>query len=412
MPDKSENGAEAGARLLYWCRRNGVILEFWAYGIDRENRTVAAVRVKARGAIGNKGGQIGGRRGKIGGYTPASRARFREAIFMVEPAIRPQHRGNRRHYPASFLTLTYPASWDPDPHKWKRHLDLWFQRLKRRYPGAWAIWALEFQQRKAPHFHLIVYWGSSRPREKWKERRTWILSSWAATVGHDESQPSHPGAGTRVTAIGNVTKVRHYITKQQTKDVVPVGAGAHARSLSSVVKTCHYILKRQSKGEVPAGFGRWWGIHNRRAYKAVAVQVEVQMPQELTAAVATAIQNDWREYLQLGEDVENYTLPRWVSGPAANRVLLGAGVWEVVFAADWVDPRSGEVVTEQANDDTSSRPKVPLPAQTSQLKPPVASQPSPPAPEPPESPGLVYCEQCGRPQTRLEHGLCWVCQGL
>ena len=223
----AEGGPEAGVGgLLGWFRRNKVSLQLLAYGIDRARQTVAAVRVKARGAPRNKGGKIGGRRGKIGGYTPASRARFREAILAVEPVLKPRRRGNRWHHPASFLTLTYPASWDPDPREWKRHLDRWLQKLKRRYPEAWAIWALEFQTREAPHFHLIVYWGGSRPKEPWKERQQWISSSWAAIVGHGEPQPAHLGAGTQVRPLESAAKVRNYITKRQTKDSVPEGFGA------------------------------------------------------------------------------------------------------------------------------------------------------------------------------------------
>ena len=323
----AEGGPEAGVGgLLGWFRRNKVSLQLLAYGIDRGRQTVAAVRVKARGAPRNKGGQIGGWRGKIGGYTPASRARFREAILAVEPVLKPRRRGNRWHHPASFLTLTYPASWDPDPREWKRHLDRWLQKLKRRYPEAWAIWALEFQAREAPHFHLIVYWGGSRPKEPWKERQQWISSSWAAIVGHGEPQPAHLGAGTQVRPLESAAKVRNYITKRQTKD------------------------------SVPEGFGRWWGIHNRKAYKAAAVLVKVLVPQELTAEVAVEILKDWRRYWNLAEGVETCKLPRWVSGRAANGVLHAAGAWTAVFDADWVNPQSGEVLADNDNDIAPSSP--------------------------------------------------------
>ena len=362
---------------------NEVSLQLLAYGIDRARQTVAAVRIKARRAPRNKGGQIGGRRGKIGGYTPASRARFREAILAVEPVLKPRRRGNRWHCPASFLTLTYPGSWDPDPRKWKRHLDLWLQMLKRRHPEAWAIWALEFQAREAPHFHLIVCWGGSRPKEPWKERQQWISSSWAAVVGDGEPQPSHLGAGTQVRPLESVARVRTY------------------------------ILKRQTKSVVPEGFGRWWGRHNREAYKAVAVLVKVLVSQELTAEVLDEIEKNWRRYWNLGEDVETYKIPRWVSGRAANDVLEAAGAWTAVFHADWVDPQSGEVVADNDNDNACSPVNVsPVGSPLSQPRPLIPAATPKLSPPPPENPEFVYCEECGKLQNYLVGGICWVCEGL
>ena len=399
MPHESENGGAADAALP----RRRRALELLAYGIDRENRTLAAVRVKARGAIGSQVRPIGGRRGKIGDYTPASRARFRDAFLAVKPVLEPRRRGNRRHRPASFVTLTYPASWDPDPRTWKRHLDLWLQKLKRRYPAAWAIWALEFQRRRAPHFHLIVCWDGSRPNEKWQERRAWISASWAAVVGRGGSQPGHLGAGTQVRAVGSAPQVRRYVTKRETKDGGPADAGMRVRTIDSAPQVRRYILRRQDKGAVPEGFGRWWGIHNRKAYRAVAVRVEVQVSRELTAAIAVGIRNNWRRYL--GGAVESYKLPRWVDGHTANDVLRAAGALDEVFDADWVDLGSGEVAADKDAGGASVRDEAP-PAGG----PP--SQSSRPARPVPESPGIMRCERCGRPRNRLAEGLCRVCQGI
>ena len=375
-------GDEADVRLVPSGRGKAATLELLAYGIDRMRQTVAAIRVKARGTRASKGGQIGGPRGKIRGYTPASRARFREAILAVEPVLMPRRRGKRWHYPASFLTLTYPGSWDPNPRKWKRHLDLWFQKLKERYPKAWAIWALEFQAREAPHFHLIVYWGGSRPKEPWKECQQWISSSWAAIVGHGEPQPAHLGAGTQVRPLKNVARIRNYILKRQTKDAVP------------------------------EDFGRWWGRHNREAYKMAAVLVKVLVSQEVTAEVLAEILKDWRRYWNLAEAVETYKLPRWVSGRAANGVLHAAGAWTAVFEADWVDPQSGEVLADNDNDIAPSSPinVPPVDSPLSQPSLPIPAATSKPTPPPPESSKFVYCEECNKLQNYLKAGICWVCE--
>ena len=359
-------------------------LQLSAYGIDRGLQTVAALRVKACGtgsAPRNKAGRVGGRRGKIGRYTPASQARFREAILAVEPFLRPFRRGNRRHFPASFLTLTYPGAWDDDPREWKHHLDLWLQRLKRRHKRAWAIWALEFQARKAPHFHLIVHWDGSGPRETWKERQQWISSSWAAVVAGGEAPSDHCAAGTRARPLKSVAMARNYIIKRQSKDVV-----------------------------VPVGFGRWWGIHNREAYKQVAVVVRVLIPQQLTADVLAAIIEYWRRYWRLPDDVETYKLPRWVSGRAANDVLHAAQARTAVFDAVWVDPRTGEAVADNDNEYPPGPVDVPSEGGAGSGPGPGMGAATPEAAPPYENPPPVCCEECGRLQTHLKDGLCWVCE--
>ena len=361
-------------------QNNSITLQLLAYGIDRGRQTVAAIRVKARGTARKKGGPIGGLRKKVTRYTSASLARFREAILAVEPALEPRRRGNRRHYPASFLTLTYPERWDRDPCQWKRHLDRWFQRLKRRYPRAWAIWALEFQAREAPHFHLIICWHGTRPKETWQERRQWISSSWAAVVGGGAPQMSHRGAGTQARPLRNVTAARNYINKRQSKDAVP------------------------------EGFGRWWGIHNRKAYKIAEVLVEVLLSPKLTEEVLARILESWRRYWGLDDDAEPRKIPRWVAGRAANDVLQAAEAWAALFEAVWVDPQTGEVMADNDNENVLS-PIDMLPGSSDAAPPPPTPAAAPnPSPRPQGKAESVHCEDCGRLQNYLVGGLCWHCQ--
>lgn len=64
-----------------------------------------------------------------------------------------------------FVTLTYPDSFPTYHEDYKRHLELFWQRVRRRWPEASILWKLEFQERKsgtnkgkvAPHYHLFVY---------------------------------------------------------------------------------------------------------------------------------------------------------------------------------------------------------------------------------------------------------------
>ena len=86
--------------------------------------------------------------------TPAARRRMLELMAKVEQAAVP-----------FFVTLTYPDEFPLYHEDYKRHLETFFDRLQRRWPGASVIWKLEFKERKsgrnkgkiAPHYHLFVY---------------------------------------------------------------------------------------------------------------------------------------------------------------------------------------------------------------------------------------------------------------
>lgn len=55
-----------------------------------------------------------------------------------------------------FVTLTYHDEWADDARGWHRDLDVFLKWLFKRYPAAGVIWRLEFQERGAPHWHLLI----------------------------------------------------------------------------------------------------------------------------------------------------------------------------------------------------------------------------------------------------------------
>ena len=89
----------------------------------------------------------GGKRGDIKGFSSQARRRLMYFIASVR----------RDASLPLFITLTYPEVF-PDPKTSKRHLDVFFKRLSRAFPGHGTVWKLEPQQRGAPHFHLMT-WG-------------------------------------------------------------------------------------------------------------------------------------------------------------------------------------------------------------------------------------------------------------
>jgi hypothetical protein len=55
-----------------------------------------------------------------------------------------------------FVTLTYPNDF-PSPAESKKHLVIFFKRLRRAFGQVGIIWKLEPQERGAPHYHLLVW---------------------------------------------------------------------------------------------------------------------------------------------------------------------------------------------------------------------------------------------------------------
>lgn len=181
----------------------------------------------------------GGIRGKIKVFSPASRRRLQYLVSSV-----------RRDVPVYFVTLTYPDNFPADPAKWKRDVDTFRKRFKRK--GWGAVWKIEFKQRKsgvnvgkvAPHFHLLVYGAD------YLDLFHWCANAWYDVVGSGD--PKHRSAGTRVEYIKTVNGSRKYISKYVGKD---------EQDLDFECET----------------IGRFWGVINRAAIPwGVALDVELE----------------------------------------------------------------------------------------------------------------------------------------
>ncbi len=165
----------------------------------------------------------GGIRGTVTRFSEQSRKRLMERVAMVRlPFIG-----------CYFMTLTYPGVYPLDPGVWKRHLDTFLKRLSRRFVAASGMWRLEFQQRGAPHYHLIV-WGL---RIDQVLLRSWVRDAWYEVVGSQDVR--HLMAGTQVDLVANRRYAGRYISK-------------YAAKVSSVPVD-------PQTGEL-LHVGRWWGI--------------------------------------------------------------------------------------------------------------------------------------------------------
>lgn len=164
----------------------------------------------------------GGRRGAVTTFTDGSRRRMLQKLAMIR----------QTYQRAFFMTLTYPMAWSPEPRVWKRDLDTFVKRVRRRWPRACGIWRIEFQERGAPHFHLIIW--NIGPGVKRTRRR--ISRMWYEVVGSGDEK--HYKAGTEVSHVKNRRKAGWYVSKYS------------AKVASTPVDP--------ETGEV-VNVGRWWG---------------------------------------------------------------------------------------------------------------------------------------------------------
>lgn len=125
------------------------------------------------------------------------------------------------------VTLTYPEVYPSDGKTVKAHLKAFNERVRRQgwFGLGSYVWFLEFQERGAPHFHLLMsHWMG----------KEFIAQAWAEITGGSKE------ACSRVEALRS-----------------PESAGAYARK---------YAIKSEQK-TVPTEFmniGRMWGCVGSR----------------------------------------------------------------------------------------------------------------------------------------------------
>lgn len=190
----------------------------------------------------------------------------------------------------AMVTLTYPGDWltvAPDGKTAKRHLFM----LRKRYVKAWgtdlhAVWKLEFQDRGAPHFHLLLVppHGTARiPAARARKVswigagltfKHWLSAVWADIVDHPDpdERANHQAAGTNVKfseglRMTDPKRVAVYFTKHGS---------------FSAKEYQHRVPEPwQAPGKGPGRFWGYWGLQR------VTVGVEVT-PEEATRAARIA----------------------------------------------------------------------------------------------------------------------------
>lgn len=233
-------------------------------------------------------------RGSIRCYSPASRRRLMRALDSIDQAA--------AGLPA-FVTLTYPGEYPGEWRTWKRHLDTWLKRLRRKYPGAWGVWRMEPQRRGAPHYHLLVF-GCRLDRQ-------WVSASWFEVVGSGDER--HLRAGTKVESVRAWNGVKRYTAK--------------------------YLAKTAE--ELPPGWegvGRWWAWFNQaaRPIHPVEYQLDAQAFNRIKRVMRKAAEKrgfkPWRGKRELDQNGQQlFSGFNWTFAPETARKLA---IWARGQVAD------------------------------------------------------------------------------
>lgn len=252
-------------------------------------------------------------RGKVREFSARSRRRLAEVA----------HDLGELHAPDWMVTLTMPGEWQsvcPDGRVFKRHVLAWRRRLDRwlRRGGfdSWSgLWFLEFQERGAPHLHVIL-WGPGLCDLGARAFAEWVSASWAAVVGHRDpvEREKHLRAGTRVELM----RRPHF---------------------GYAVK---YARKLEQK-RVPDGFrdvGRFWGLWRAAAPKPVSWTERLAF-EEAAAAVrllAATLPEPGRRFA--GRLLARFEAVSAVSD-SFSATVYGRGAVAAVLARDSVRASSG-----------------------------------------------------------------------
>lgn len=195
----------------------------------------------------------GGPRGEVCGFSKSSSKRLKLKLMML----------NFQACEGGFLTLTWHNFWAGDWKEWKKARRRFERRLYYHWPTLLGhIWRLEFQQRGAPHFHLLLCWQiGGAPQEDWFD--TWVRAVWNECIG----------------AVGDADHAKYgakYINIKEGKGGLGALIGYLCKEMG---KSDQAHLKGEDGDALPTG--RTWGIVGD---VPMGKEVEIELtPQEWAA---------------------------------------------------------------------------------------------------------------------------------
>lgn len=157
----------------------------------------------------------------------------------------------------SMMTLTYPSVYPKDGQVVKTDLDYILTRMRKQFGDFSYLWFLEFQQRGAPHIHILTSKECVSPK-----MRASLLIGWVSRVYTSEWFIGDCPIGNHAKVIGDMLKVNSH---ERVWEIIRVQGGAR-----------HYVTKYAAKAiqkAVPKDYqnvGRFWGCS--RDVKPIAIQ--------------------------------------------------------------------------------------------------------------------------------------------
>lgn len=190
--------------------------------------------------------------------------RSRNYLRMVAASI-DWYAGHQPGWALLLVTLTYPGDWRaaaPTPDHVNRHRRAFGLRFKRATGyDMGVLWKREFQERGAPHLHLVGWWPWSL---KGGSLRQWVSKNWYEVVG--TGLPEHLNAGTRIDVL------------QSLEMSDPLRLGLYFAGYTSAKGSKEY------QNEAPEGWrkengsvGRYWGVTGLERYGAEVLVTERDM---------------------------------------------------------------------------------------------------------------------------------------
>lgn len=166
------------------------------------------------------------KRGTVGGFSRKSRKRMLEQIAKINvPSV------------VHFVTLTYPDHTAPlDGRQAHANLRAFFERVRRRWPHASAVWRMEIEHRKSgrfrgyaiPHFHILLFNCHDMPMphnsDEWRPYTGWVNVAWAGVIDAYDEKPSDgskpPMMRTDCQLLDGARAVMRYTSKYAAKPAV------------------------------------------------------------------------------------------------------------------------------------------------------------------------------------------------
>jgi hypothetical protein len=151
------------------------------------------------------------KRGKVVQFSPQSRKRLMQLFASIDTDYILRA--------GLFLTLTYEDPYPTDPKTWKANLRAFITALEREFPTCATVWRMEYQERGAPHFHLITFGPQFIDKE-------WITATWRRIALSQSRYQGH--YATKIERPSNCDQACYYLTKYAAKvdkHAKPIAAG-------------------------------------------------------------------------------------------------------------------------------------------------------------------------------------------